>query len=57
MTEAKRALAELGEIRYARVHDFIGENRLIIDSTSRVIRGDDVAPELRRRRRATGARR
>jgi len=46
LTEAKRALAELGEIRYARVHDFIGENRLIIENTSRVIRVDDVAPEL-----------
>jgi predicted dehydrogenase len=45
MAEAKRALAELGEVRYARVHDFVGHNRLIIENTSRVIRAGDVAPE------------
>src|SRR4051794_32999732 len=39
LAEARRALEELGEIRYARVHDVIGDNRLIIDRTSRVIRG------------------
>jgi predicted dehydrogenase len=45
MAEAKRVLAELGEIRFARVHDLIGFNHLIIERTSRVIRGDDVAAE------------
>jgi predicted dehydrogenase len=43
---AKRALDELGEIRFARVHDVIGHNHLIIERTSRVIRGDDVPPEV-----------
>jgi predicted dehydrogenase len=46
LTEAKAALETLGEIRYARVHDFIGENRLIIERTSRVIRGRDVDPRV-----------
>jgi predicted dehydrogenase len=46
LAEAKRALAELGDVRYARVHDFVGHNRLIIERTSRVIRSDDVAAEL-----------
>src|SRR3954452_17235847 len=31
LAEARRALEELGEIRFARVHDLIGDNRLIID--------------------------
>src|SRR4051812_18583138 len=58
MAAAKAALADLGEIRYARVHDFIGENRLIIERTSRVIRGDDVPADLvaeagERRRRSS----
>src|SRR3954451_5788300 len=39
LAEARRALEEIGEIRYARVHDGIGDNRLIIDRTSRFIRG------------------
>src|SRR3954453_14679779 len=39
LAQAKLALEELGEIRFARVHDLIGDNRLIIDRTSRVIRG------------------
>ena len=42
LTEAKRALEQLGEIRYARVHDVIGQNHLIIERTSRVIRAGDV---------------
>src|SRR5919108_1147089 len=45
MAEAKHVLAELGEIRYARVHDLIGFNHLIIERTSRVIRGADVPAE------------
>src|ERR671923_303766 len=42
LAEAKRMLSELGEIRLARVHDLIGFNHIIIQGTSRVIRGDDV---------------
>jgi predicted dehydrogenase len=46
LDEAKRALEGLGEIRFARVHDVIGHNHLIIERTSRVIRGSDVPPEV-----------
>jgi predicted dehydrogenase len=44
-TEAVRKLPELGPIRYARVHDVIGENRLIVDQTAVVDRPDDIPPE------------
>ena len=40
--DAKEQLAELGEISYVRVHDIIGQNRLIIDQTSTVFRPDDI---------------
>jgi predicted dehydrogenase len=42
MGEAKALLAEVGDIRLARVHDLIGFNHIIIEGTSRVVRGDDV---------------
>jgi predicted dehydrogenase len=42
LADAKQLLAEMGEIRFARVHDVIGLNREIIDQTARVVRGDDV---------------
>jgi predicted dehydrogenase len=45
-TAALEQLPELGPIRYARVHDVIGRNRLIIDQTSYVDRPDDIPPEL-----------
>jgi predicted dehydrogenase len=41
-TAAVERLPDLGPVRYARVHDVIGENRLIIDQTSYVDRPDDV---------------
>jgi predicted dehydrogenase len=44
-TEAVRKLPELGPIRYARVHDVIGENRLIVDRTAYVDRPDDITQE------------
>ena len=44
-TEAVQKLPELGEIRYVRVHDVIGQNRLIVDQTSYVDRADDVPQE------------
>lgn len=44
-TEAVERLPDLGPIRYARVHDVIGENRLIIDRTTYVDRPDDVSQE------------
>ncbi|WP_028635752.1 Gfo/Idh/MocA family protein [Nocardioides sp. URHA0032] len=43
--EAVERLPELGELRYVRVHDVIGENRLIVDQTSYVDRPDDVPQE------------
>jgi predicted dehydrogenase len=43
--EAVERLPGLGEIRYARVHDVIGENRLIVDQTWNVDRPDDVPQE------------
>jgi predicted dehydrogenase len=46
LAQAARELEDIGEIRFARVHDFIGANRLIIDRTSRVIRADDVSPDV-----------
>lgn len=45
--EAVRRLPELGAINLARVHDVIGANALIINQTSRVIRGDDIPEELK----------
>jgi predicted dehydrogenase len=45
-TQAVEHLADIGEIRYARVHDVIGENRLIVDQTSYVDRPDDIPQEL-----------
>jgi len=42
VADAKRLLEQIGEVRFARVHDVIGLNRDIIDQTSTVIRADDV---------------
>jgi predicted dehydrogenase len=42
---AVERLPELGPLRYVRVHDVIGENRLIIDQTSYVDRPDDIPQE------------
>lgn len=41
LAEAKALLAEPAAIRHARVQDIIGANALIVDSTSRVVRGGD----------------
>jgi predicted dehydrogenase len=46
LAEARKELEDMGEIRYARVHDLIGQNHLIIERTSRVIRGSAPDPEL-----------
>ncbi len=43
--EAVEKLPELGPIRYARVHDVIGQNHLIVNQTSYVDRPDDVPQE------------
>ena len=42
--EACRAVKQMGEIKFARVCDFLGSNSLIINPTSRVIR-DEHSPE------------
>src|SRR5215217_6451963 len=44
LADARAALAQFGEIRFARVHDFLGRIELIIEQTSRVIRPDDATP-------------
>ena len=40
--EACRLVKALPEIRLAKVHDIIGSNSLVIEPTSRVIRGEDI---------------
>jgi predicted dehydrogenase len=44
--QACQLVRELPEIRYARVRDFIGQNALIINQTSRVLRGRDIPVEV-----------
>jgi predicted dehydrogenase len=43
---ACRMIAELGDIRLARVHDVLGWNALFVQGTSRVLRGDDVPEQV-----------
>jgi predicted dehydrogenase len=52
--EAARQLPGLGRINYARVHDIIGRNQLIIDQTTLVDRPDDVPAAALRERWARG---
>ena len=40
--EACQLVKDLDEIRLAKVHDVIGRNALVIEPTSRVVRGDDM---------------
>jgi predicted dehydrogenase len=40
--EACKRVAALDTIRFARIHDFLGENHQFSKPTSRVIRGDDI---------------
>ena len=42
--EAKELLPSLGPVNFARVHDVIGRNQLIIDQTSHVVRATDLPP-------------
>jgi predicted dehydrogenase len=44
--EACRQLPMLGDIRLARVHDVLGRNALIVNRTSRVVRGGDVPADV-----------
>src|SRR6516164_3974239 len=45
--EACRVVKQMGEIRFARVCDFLGSNSLIINPTSRVIRDEHSPKSLR----------
>lgn len=45
--EACRQVAAMDAIRFARVHDFLGENHRFIRATSRIIRGDDIPASVR----------
>jgi predicted dehydrogenase len=53
--EAKARLPELGRISYARVHDIIGRNQLMIDQTARVVRPDDIPAAAMEERWTRGA--
>jgi predicted dehydrogenase len=54
--EAKAQLPDLGTITYARVHDIIGQNRLIIDQTSTVDRPSDLTQDMMNERWDRGRR-
>ncbi len=45
--EACQRVAGMESIRFARIHDFLGENRQFIEPTSRVIRGNDIPAEIK----------
>jgi predicted dehydrogenase len=53
--EAVRRLPDLGPLTYARVHDIIGQNRLIIDQTATVFRPDDIPAAAMEDRWARGS--
>ena len=52
--DAVDRLPGLGRINFARVHDVIGRNRLIIDQTAYVVRPDDLDRSLLEQRRDRG---
>ncbi|WP_041425329.1 Gfo/Idh/MocA family protein [Thermobaculum terrenum] len=52
--EGCQRVRQLDSIEYVRVRDIIGENRLIIEQSSRVLRYDDVPRELVEDRRRRG---
>ena len=54
--DAVERLPSLGRINFARVHDVIGRNRLIIDQTAYVLRPDDLDRSLLEERRERGRR-
>jgi predicted dehydrogenase len=51
---AKERVAALGRVNYARVHDIIGRNQLLIDQTSRVERPGDIPRDLMEERWSRG---
>jgi len=52
---AKARLETLGRINYARIHDIIGRNQLMIDQTAHVVRPDDVPQAALEERWARGS--
>lgn len=54
-TEAVQLLPRLGRINFARVHDVIGRNQLIVGQTSYVRRPDDISRDLMEQRWARGS--
>lgn len=44
LRRAKGDLAALGEVRFARVTDIIGNNRQVTDQLARIVRGADIEP-------------
>jgi predicted dehydrogenase len=52
---AKERIASLGRISYARVHDIIGRNQLMIDQATRVVRPGDVPQAALEERWARGS--
>lgn len=45
LAAAKKDLANLGPVRFARVHDVIGSNRIVVDQVRPIARGTDLSPE------------
>ena len=54
--DAVDLLPSLGRVNFARVHDVIGQNRLIIDQTAHVVRPDDLSQDQLEQRWARGRR-
>ncbi len=54
--EAKTLIPSLGRINFARVHDVIGRNRLIVDQIADVIRPDDLGRDVLEQRWDRGRR-
>ena len=54
--QAKEMLPTLGRLNFARVHDVIGPNRLIVDQTAHVVRPDDLVQSQLEERWARGSR-
>lgn len=52
--EATALLPTLGRVNFARVHDVIGRNRLIVDQTAEVCRPTDIPQDLVEQRWARG---
>src|SRR3712207_2641246 len=54
--EATELLPTLGRVNFARVHDVIGRNQLIVDQTAEVFRPSDLGRDVVAERRQRGRR-